>query len=128
MTMTRVLVAAVLTALALAAPAAAQDPDPEDFTPVGYDFCGWRDFAGGGWVMEWDDDLAGTFSIAFAREMTCRAARRNIARVRYTRTPPYRPTRRGYRCLTLESALEYSDVRCSRRGSPSVAFRYRTGS
>ena len=52
MTMTRVLVAAVLTALALAAPAAAQDPDPEDFTPVGYDFCGWRDFAGGGWGME----------------------------------------------------------------------------
>jgi hypothetical protein len=67
-------------------------------------------------------------TVGFAREMTCRAARRNIARVRYPRTPPYGPTRRGCRCLELESALEYSDVRCSRRGSPSVAFRYRTGS
>lgn len=100
--------------------AAAQDPGDE---PAGYEFCGWSDFDGG-----WSDSPPdGAYVVLFARGMSCTAARRNYRRVRYTRSPPYRPVRTGYRCRTLESAYEFSDVRCTKRGRSSVAFRWRTG-
>jgi len=105
----------------------AADPDPAEFTPHGYEFCGWQDYANGGWAMEWSDDLAGVYLVAFAHGMSCRAARRNIKRVRYSKVPPYRPLRAGYRCRTLESAHEYSDIRCVKKGA-SRKFRFQTGS
>ncbi len=104
------------TARALAA-----DPDPDEFAPVGYEFCGWREFTEGGWNMEWDESLAGAYLVAFARKMTCKSARRNVLRVRYMQKPPYRPTRPGYRRKTLESDYEHSDVRCVKR-KPSIAL------
>ena len=62
--------------------AQAQDaPNPEKFTPKGYEFCGWRD----------------------------------------SQAPS------GYRCKTLGSEYEYSDVRCAKRGKPETAFRVRSG-
>lgn len=125
----RLLVAAVVMgSLLVPATAVAQDPDPDEFTPVGYEFCGWRDFVSGSWEMEWNDELFGAYSRLFARNMTCRSARRNYVRMRYTQTPPYRPVRLGYRCKTLDRDYEYSDVRCSKRGRPRLAFRYQTGS
>jgi hypothetical protein len=128
--MARAAIALLVFALAwTAAPAFGQDdPDPEEFTPVGYEFCGWRDLQNGRWVMEWDDDLQGASLIAFARDMTCRVARRNVLGVRYTNTTPRRPVRKGYRCAVLEDRHEYQDVRCTKLGRSSVAFRYRAGS
>jgi hypothetical protein len=104
----------------------AQGPDPEDFTPEGYEFCGWKDFTNGGWVMVWREDLAGAYLVAFARGMTCTDARRNVTRVRYAQVPPYRPTRPGYTCKTLESDIEYRDVRCVRTGGKRT-FRWQMG-
>ncbi len=123
----RSLALGLLLCLAMcAAVANAADPDPDQFTPPGYEFCGWQDLVNGGWAMEWSDDLAGVYLIAFADGMSCTAARRNIRRVRYSKTPPYRPIREGYRCRTLKSAHEYSDVRCVRLGG-SRKFRFQTG-
>ena len=45
----------VIGALLLPATAFSQDPDPDEFTPLGYEFCGWRDFESGDWEMEWHD-------------------------------------------------------------------------
>jgi hypothetical protein len=77
--------------------------------------------------MEWSGDLAGACLVGFANGLSCRDARRNITRTRFTRTPPYRPVRRGYRCVQLREDYEFSDVRCTRRGS-SRKFRFQTGS
>ena len=119
--------ALVVGALLLPATALSQEPDPDEFTPVGYEFCGWRDFEFGGWEMEWEDRLSGAYLVLFARNMTCRSARRNYVRTRTTQTPPHRLVRKGYRCTTLDSDYEYSDVRCSKRGRPRLAFRFQTG-
>jgi hypothetical protein len=102
------------------------DPDPAEFTPEGYKFCGWKDFATGEWKMEWDDSLSGAYLVAFADGMTCRDARRNVTRVRYTQTPPFRPVRLGYRCKVLDNDHEYTDVRCTKIGG-SRKFRFQTG-
>jgi hypothetical protein len=101
-----------------------EDEDP-DFTPVGYEFCGWLDFESESW--QYDEPAPGAWLRLFARKMSCDAAQRNYARTRYTQTPPYRPVRMGYRCTTLDDDLEYSDVRCSKRRRPRVAFRWQTG-
>jgi len=122
----RSIVLALLCLAALTAVARAADPDPDEFTPRGYEFCGWQDFVNGGWAMEWSEDLSGAYLVAFADGISCAAARRNIRRVRYSKVAPYRPIRPGYRCRTLESAHEYSDVRCVRRGG-SRKFRFQTG-
>jgi hypothetical protein len=122
----------VLRVLALVAVAAsltgvtalAQSANPDDFTPEGYRWCGWKNLSTGSWVMTDPED--GAFLRAFARGMSCRDARRAVTRTRYTQLPPYRPVRQGYRCQTLASDYEYSDVRCRRTGS-SVAYRWQTG-
>jgi hypothetical protein len=121
-------VSALVLAGLCAVPALAGDsPDPAEFTPKGYNFCGWKDIGGSGdWKMEWDDSLAGAYLVGFAHGMSCRNARRNITRVRYTQTPPYRPMRPGYRCTALDNDYEYSDVRCTKVGG-SRKFRFRTG-
>jgi hypothetical protein len=77
--------------------------------------------------MKWSDDLAGAYLVAFARGMTCTDARRNIVRLRYTQRPPYRPVRPGYRCRTLDSDLEYTDVRCVATTGRPRKFRFQTG-
>ncbi len=76
--------------------------------------------------MEWSDELAGAYLVAFADGMSCSAARTNVKRLRHTKTPPYRPIRTGYRCMTIKSEYEYSDVRCVKRGG-SRKFRIQTG-
>jgi len=108
-------------------PSAAQaaDPDPAEFTPRGYDFCGWQDFANGGWAMEWSDDLSGAYLVAFADGISCTTARRNIKRVRFS-SRTGKPVRAGYRCRTLASAHEFYDVRCVKIGG-TRKFRYQTG-
>jgi opacity protein-like surface antigen len=117
--------AALLTAVAMAgAPAIAQAQEPEEFTPVGYEFCGWQDYVNGGWTYENPDD--GAFTMAFARDMSCRDARRNVTRMRYSQRPPYVPIRPGYRCTRLANDYEYEQVRCRKRGS-RMTFRYATG-
>jgi len=118
---------AVVLFCVLAFPSAANaaDPDPDEFTPSGYEFCGWQDFANGGWAMEWNDDLAGAYLVAFTHGMSCPAARRNIRRIRFSKSSG-RPIRPGYRCRTLESAHEYLDVRCVKKGG-TRKFRYQTG-
>jgi len=120
--------AAVVLFCVVAFPSAAlaADPDPAEFTPHGYEFCGWQDFVNGGWAVEWRDDLAGAYLVAFADGMSCRAARRNVKKMRSSKTPPHRPIRTGYRCRTLESAHEYLDVRCVKKGGHRK-FRYQTG-
>lgn len=124
----RKLVASAVVLFGLMVPSAAMaaDPDPEEFTPVGYEFCGWQDMANGGWAMEWDESLAGVYLVAFARGMSCEAARRNVVRTRYTQRPPYRPVRLGYRCTVLDDDHEYSDVRCVKNGAKRK-FRFQTG-
>ena len=119
-------VALLLTPLALTTTASAQAPNPEDITPEGYKFCGWRNTETGRWVMEWSDELSGAYLVGFAQGMTCRDARRNITRVRYTQLPPYRPVRPGYKRRTLKSDVEFSDVRCTRIGGKRK-FRWQTG-
>lgn len=112
--------------LGSASVAIAADPDPAKFTPRGYEFCGWQDFAYGGWEMEWSEELRGVYLVAFADGMSCAAARRNIKRMRYSKHAPFRPLRTGYRCRTLQSGHEYSDVRCVKLGG-SRKFRFQTG-
>ncbi len=123
----RVVVASVVLSLGVPGIASAQDPDPDEFTPPGYEFCGWKDYANGGWAMEWSDDLAGAYTVAFADGMSCQAARRNVTRTKYTRNAPYRPYRTGYTCKQLKVAHEFADVRCVKRGSTGK-FRFQTGS
>ncbi|MDA0168924.1 hypothetical protein OJ998_07495 [Solirubrobacter taibaiensis] len=116
------LIASVATVLAT--PAFGQSE--EDFTPVGYEFCGWLNLGEGTWT--YGDPEDGAWLRLFARDMTCRSARRNYGRVRYTQRPPYRPVKPGYRCRTLDSDYEYGDVRCAKQGKSRVAFRWQTGS
>ena len=113
-----------IVAIPAASLAQSEDPDPDEFTPPGYAFCGWRDYQNGGWLMEWDDRLYGAGTVLFARDMTCRSARRNFARVRHGQ----QPTRAGYRCAVIGRDYEFADVRCTKVGRPRVAFRYQTGS
>ena len=99
---------------------------PEDFTPQGYEFCGWRDYKGDGKGWTYDEPEPGVWLRGFASGLNCRTARRHITRLRYSQTPPYRPLRPGYRCKTLDSDHEYSDVRCVRKGGKRK-FRFQTG-
>ena len=119
-------IAIVVLAVTLPSSAAAVVPDPDKFTPRGYEFCGWQDLANGGWGMEWSEDLAGAYMVAFADGMSCTAARRNVEKMRSSKKPPYRPLRTGYRCVTLRSAHEFTDVRCVNVGG-ARRFRYQTG-
>jgi hypothetical protein len=100
----------------------AQEPDPKEFTPPGYAFCGWQDFATGDWVMQWREDLGGAYMVAFAVGMSCSAAQRNVERASSGR----RPRRPGYRCRILKEGHEFLDVRCIHR-SGKRKFRYQTG-
>jgi hypothetical protein len=122
-------VAMATIVLALGATAHAQEPNPEEFTPPGYTFCGWLNLQTRQWQMEWSDDLAGAFHAAFARNMTCRDARRASVRVRFPQHPPFSrpPTRPGWRCRYLKRGIEYADVRCTSTSGPSRAFRFRSG-
>jgi len=124
--MKRLALTFILLALTVPASALGQDPDPDEFTPRGYEFCGWKDYTNGGWAMEWDDDLAGAYTVAFADGMSCRAARRNVTRTRYTRTAPYRPYRAGYACVRMKTGHEFSDVRCTKKRSKGK-YRFQTG-
>ncbi len=122
--MNRFALVAVLCIVALPSAANGAVPDPDKFTPKGYRFCGWQDFAKGGWAMNWRDDLSGVYLRAFADGMSCRAARRNIKR--YQKAPNSWPRRAGYRCRTVESSHEYLDKRCVKKGG-TRKFRYQTG-
>jgi hypothetical protein len=119
----RRLVLAILLCVAAVPAAFAADRDPGEFTPPGYEFCGWQDFADGGWAMEWSDDLSGAYLVAFADGISCQAARKNIKRVHHRRSGPYRA---GYKCQTLTSAHEFLDVRCVKRNG-NDKLRYQTG-
>lgn len=125
------LVVGVLAAVAAPGAAVAQedvpDPDPADFTPSGYTFCGWKDMVNGGWATEWDDDLSGAYQVAYARGISCTAARRNVLRLKYSKRSPYKPSRKGYRCARIAEAHEFVDVRCTKRSNPKVAFRTQSG-
>lgn len=118
----RWMVAVASLSLVAAGPAAASPQNPSK-TPEGYTFCGWSDFFGG-WTLEKEDP--GAYVVAFTRGMSCRAARVNVDRIKYSQRPPYRPYRTGYRCRTLASQHEYMDVRCVKVGA-TRKFRYRTG-
>ena len=116
------LAVAVSTSAVAVAPSIASPQDPSR-TPQGYTFCGWSNFDGS-WTMTRPEP--GAYQVAFADGMTCRSARRNVNRVRYSKSPPYRPLRTGYRCRTLASQHEYADVRCVKVGG-TRKFRFRTG-
>ena len=119
---------AITASLSAAGIAGAQtsDPDPAEFTPPGYEFCGWKDLGAHAWVMEWDDSLTGAFFTAYADGMSCTAARHNANGVRFSRRNGYKPTRAGYTCKTIESGYEYSDVRCTKVNG-TRRFRFQTG-
>jgi hypothetical protein len=125
---TLILLTALLASLSVAAIASAQtsDPDPAEFTPPGYEFCGWKDFENHEWVMEWDDSLTGAFFVAYADGMSCTAARHNANAVRFRRGDGYRPTREGYTCKTLRTDIEFADVRCTKVNG-TRRFRFQTG-
>ncbi|HEV2770172.1 MAG TPA: hypothetical protein VGV40_08335 [Solirubrobacteraceae bacterium] len=116
------LAVAVSTSAVAVTPSIASPQDPSR-TPQGYTFCGWSNFDGS-WTMTGPEP--GAYRVAFADGMTCRSARRNVNRVRYSKNPPYRPLRTGYRCRTLASQHEYADVRCVKVGG-TQKFRFRTG-
>jgi hypothetical protein len=125
---------AVTASLTLAPGAIAQGdavPNPEEFTPTGYTFCGWKNFTEPidqlSWTTEWDENtLSGAFKVGFARNMTCLQATRNIDLIRHTKTPPYRASRTGYRCSRIQTGWELDDVRCIKNGKKAT-FRYQTG-
>ncbi len=122
----RWLAVALVAGAATGVAALPQDALAGDPRLPGYKFCGWKDF-GNGWTYE--QPSPGAYLVGFAHGMTCRSARRNIDRLKYTRSPPYRPIRRGYRCRTIDSGYEFTDVRCIKRGSRGrVKFRLQTGS
>lgn len=121
-----VLVATVL-ALPGAVHAQVEEPDPAEFTPAGYTFCGWRDFENGTWAMKWREELRGAYSMVFARGMTCASARRHWAKTKYKKEPPYSLYRAGYRCKRIVSGHELDDTRCTKVGNARVAFRIRSG-
>ena len=120
---------AIVSTLVSTGIAAAQtsDPDPAQFTPPGYEFCGWKDLGSHRWVMAWNDSLQGAFFVVYADGMSCAAARHDANSVRFRRRGNgYRPTRTGYTCKTIESGYECSDVRCTKvRGTRR--FRFQTG-
>ena len=124
-TMRRMRIAIALALAALLIPAAARAAQDDD-TPRGYRFCGWKDFADGGWTYE--EPEPGAFLRLYARKMSCRTARRKHRRVRYERTAPYRAKLKGYRCVQLEQGYEYADIRCARKHRKKVALRWQTGS
>jgi hypothetical protein len=93
--------------------------------PRGYKFCGWKDFINGGWTYENPD--SGVYLRLFARKKSCRTARRNYRRVRYTNEPPFWPKLGGHRCKVVEERHEYTDARCSRRDRPKASVRWQTG-
>ena len=112
---------ALVVAVWVAAPAVAA-PD----TPIpGYTFCGWQDPQ----TKVWTDTnpQAGAYVVAFARDMSCPSARRNVDLMRLTKKPPYRAVRTGYDCVTLKSSHESRDTRC-RKYKQKRTFRYRSGS
>ncbi len=119
----KLIVALVVTIAPMAGASAAVAQNVED-PPEGYEFCGWQDFSDRSWTYEQPEP--GAYLVGFADGMSCRSARRNISRVNYTRRPPYRPIRTGYRCKTLDSEHEFSDVRCVKVGGERK-FRFRTG-
>jgi hypothetical protein len=78
--MTRAVTLGLVAVLALGATAHAQaPPNPEDITPEGYNFCGWRDFSTGEWRMQWSDDLAGAYRRVRARDDVPRRATQHRA-------------------------------------------------
>lgn len=117
------LLADALALLATTTPASAQS-DPDDFTPEGYERCGWRDFIDSGWT--YDDPPSGAWLRVFAYKMSCYDARRNATRMRYGQLPPYRPIRPGYTCKSLAADWEYADVRCTKKNGKRK-FRFQTG-
>jgi hypothetical protein len=119
----RVCTTGLVVLAVLAVPAAAQD---DVDVPRGYEFCGWQMLGeGGGWT--YDDPEPGAYLRLFAREMSCRTARRKYKKVDYEATPPYRVRLRGYRCVELDDDYEYSDTRCSKKRRKKVALRWQTG-
>jgi hypothetical protein len=120
--MLRLVIAGLLLAALAAAPAHAQGVD----VPSGYTFCGWQDFVNGGWTYK--DPPPGVYTALFARRMSCHTARQKYKKIRYSAKPPHRLKLKGYRCVTLQSGEEYSDIRCSRRGHTKVALRFQSGS
>ena len=129
--MRRALTLAAATALLIgvAAPAAqAQADPPDDVHKPGYEFCGWYAHSDGYWTYDHDDpNTYGVYLLSYARGMSCDQARNHALRAGYRSKPPYAPTRPGYRCQRLGTALEFSDARCVKRGKPKVAFRWVTG-
>lgn len=127
-------VLATTASISLSAGAVGQEqpsPDPDEFTPTGYTFCGWKNFAQPidqlSWTTERDEDtLAGAFLRGFVRNMTCLQGTRNIDLVRHKKTPPYKAYRTGYRCTRIETGWEWEDVRCVKNGRKAT-FRYQTG-
>ena len=57
--------ALVVGALLLPAAAFSQEPDPDELTPVGYEFCGWRDYEFGGWALMASMFALGVMSLAW---------------------------------------------------------------
>lgn len=117
------LVATALILLSTTGTAVAQS-DPDDFTPEGYEWCGWRDFIDGGWT--YDDPPSGVWLRVFAYKMSCYDARRNATRVRFGQLPPHRPIRPGYTCKSLAEDWEFADVRCTKKHGKRK-FRFQTG-
>lgn len=107
--------------------AGAADPDPDEFTPAGYAFCGWLDLETKQWKTVWNDRLAGVTVVLFTRNMSCSSARKNYSRTTSTwdgRKLGYK--RAGYRCATLKNQYEFSDYRCTKVGRSKVAYRVRS--
>ena len=110
--------AVVLGAASLGAPVAQAQAQVEQPALVGYQFCGWRNFAGPGWTLGSPED--GVYLAAFARGLTCKTARRHVLRATSKGAPL------GYCCVTLKQSHEYLDRRCTKRAT-TRAFRFQTG-
>lgn len=119
--MSRLVVASALVVVLLGAPAASAGQDPAEFTPRGYEFCGWKNLSEGTWT--YGDPEPGAFTRAFAHRMSCTAARRNVDRIQSRRGRPHRP---GYRCRTLRRGEEFADIRCVKVGGERK-FRWQFG-